>query len=345
MDIHAGDRISWITDLGWMMGPWVIYGALILGATVVLRDGAFDWPGPDALWQFTAKHRLDVLGVSPTLVRKLAEYGKPQTAGHDLSHLRFFASSGEPWDPASWWWLFQQVREKPVPIINYSGGTEISGGILSNHPLAPIKACGFAAPCPGMAADVVDEYGRTLPSGVGELAIRQPWIGQARGFWNDPERYRQTYWSRVPGLWIHGDWAERDEDSHWFIHGRSDDTLKVAGKRIGPAEVESVLCTHPLVIESAVIGIPDAMKGTALVGICVARATDGLKETLREFVGAEMGKPLRPDRIHFVSALPKTRNGKIVRRAIRAAYLNYDAGDVSAIENPATLEEIRNLNT
>ncbi len=192
MDVHAGERISWITDLGWMMGPWLIYGALILGATVVVREGACDWPDAGALWRFTARHNLDVLGLSPSLVRRLAECGRPQTDGCDLSRLRFFASSGEPWDPASWDWLFRQVRREPVPIINYSGGTEISGGILSNHPLAPMKPCGFAAACPGIAADIVDETGAAVTTGAGELAIRQPWIGQARGFWNAPDRYIET---------------------------------------------------------------------------------------------------------------------------------------------------------
>lgn len=344
MDVHSGERISWITDLGWMMGPWLIYGALILGATAVLYDGACDWPDPSRLWNFTGRHRLNVLGVSPSVVRRLSEHGAPESSPADLSCLRFFASSGEPWDPASWWWLFKGVRQKPVPIINYSGGTEIAGGILSNHPLAPMKPCGLAAPCLCIAADIVDEVGKSVASGVGELAIRRPWIGQARGFWGDPERYLETYWSRVPGLWMHGDWAERDRDGCWFIHGRSDDTLKIGGKRVGPAEVESILMSHPFVVEAAVIGIPDPKKGTALVGVCTGSPEDAAPEMLREFVANELGKPLRPDRIHFVAALPKTRNGKVVRRAIRAAYLHEDTGDISALENPGVLEEIRKLN-
>jgi acetyl-CoA synthetase len=344
MDIGAGDRISWITDLGWMMGPWLIYGTLILGGTVVLYDGAADHPGPDRLWSFCARHSVNVLGISPSLIRKVAEYGAPQINGHNLSTLRAFASSGEPWDPASWRWLFDKAGQKRVPIINYSGGTEISGGILSNHPLAPIKPCGFAAPCLGIAADVVDESGTSIKSGVGELAIRCPWIGQARGFWNDTDRYLSTYWERVPGLWIHGDWVERDTDGHWFILGRSDDTLKVGGKRLGPAEVESILTAYPGVIEAAVIGIPDEKKGTAIVGLCVARESNGLADQLRDHVARELGKPLRPERIHFVSALPKTRNGKIVRRAIRAAYLHQDAGDLMTLENPSAIDQIRKLN-
>lgn len=343
MDIGAGDRISWITDLGWMMGPWLIYGTLIVGGTIVLYDGAVDRPAPDRLWSFSARHRVNVLGISPSLIRKLAEYGDPQISGYDLSEFRAFASTGEPWDPASWSWLFEKAGQNRIPIINYSGGTEISGGILSNHPLAPIKPCGFAAPCLGIAADVVDDSGNSIKTGVGELAIRCPWIGQARGFWNDTDRYLNTYWERVPGLWIHGDWVEKDADGHWFILGRSDDTLKVGGKRVGPAEVESILTAHPGVIEAAVIGIPDGKKGTAIVGLCVARESDGLADQLRDYVASELGKPLRPERIHFVPALPKTRNGKTVRRVIRAAYLHEDPGDLMTLENPGTIDEIRKL--
>jgi acetyl-CoA synthetase len=343
MDIGAGDRISWITDLGWMMGPWLIYGTLILGGTVVLYDGAADCPAPDRLWSFSARHRVNVLGVSPSLMRKLGEYGDPQISGHDLSELRAFGSTGEPWDPASWWWLFEGAGEKRIPIINYSGGTEISGGILSNHLLAPIKPCGFAAPCLGIAADVVDDSGESIKNGVGELAIRRPWMGQACGFWNDTDRYLKTYWERVPGLWIHGDWVEKDADGYWFILGRSDDTLKVGGKRLGPAEVESILSAYPGVFEAAVIGIPDRKKGTAIVGLCVARESEGLAGRLRDHVARELGKPLRPERIHFVSALPKTRNGKIVRRVIRAAYLHEDAGDLMSLEDPSAIDQIRKL--
>ena len=345
MDIHAGDRISWVTDLGWMMGPWLIYGALLLGATVVLYEGACDWPDPGTLWSFTAKYRLDVLGLSPSLVRKLAEYGEPKTGSHDLSALRFFASSGEPWDPSSWWWLFEQVRSNPVPIINYSGGTEIAGGILSNHPLAPIAPCAFAAACPGIAADVVDDRGNSLAGKVGELAIRAPWIGQARGFWNDSGRYLQTYWSRIPGLWLHGDWALKSEIGSWFIQGRSDDTLKIAGKRVGPAEVESILVSHDAVAEAAVIGVPHDVKGECMMAFAVATPdalqTPALAEELRILVAEALGKPLRPEAVHFVPALPRTRNNKVMRRVIRAAYLDLDAGDLSALENPAAVEFIR----
>jgi acetyl-CoA synthetase len=237
------------------------------------------------------------------------------------------------------------VGRRRIPIINYSGGTEISGGILMSNPLLPIKPCAFSAPCPGIAADVVDENGDSVRGAVGELVIRKPWIGQARGFWKDDERYLQTYWSRFPNVWVHGDWAMVDADGHWRILGRSDDTLKIAGKRVGPAEVESVLVGAESVIEAAAIGVPDELKGSALVAFCVltpgAKRDDKIEEELRERVAKELGKPLRPEKIYFVESLPKTRNAKVMRRVIRAAFLGEDPGDTTALENPAAVEAIR----
>jgi acetyl-CoA synthetase len=271
-------------------------------------------------------------------------HGSQYARDRDLSRLRVFGSTGEPWNPEPWWWLFEDVGQRRVPIINYSGGTEISGGILTGNPLLPIKPCAFAAPCPGIAADVVDERGQPAPVGtVGELVIRKPWIGMARGFLNDPQRYLDTYWSRWPGLWAHGDWATRDDDGHWYIHGRSDDTLKIAGKRVGPAEVESVLVGHPAVVEAAVIGVPHQVKGECMVAFCVVKSAPSaeLASELRDRVAGELGKPLRPESVHFVAALPKTRNAKVMRRVIRAAYIGQDAGDLTALENPAAVEAIR----
>ncbi len=344
-DVGRGTRIAWVTDIGWMMGPWLIYGALILGATVVLYDGAPDFPQPDRMWDFCERHKVEVLGISPTLVRALAAHGDEWVEKHDLPGLRIFGSTGEPWNPDPWWWLFEKVGRRRVPIINYSGGTEISGGILMGNPLLPIKPCAFSAPCPGIAADVVDEDGRSVRGRVGELVIRKPWIGQARGFWKDDERYLQTYWSRFPNIWVHGDWAMIDSDGHWYILGRSDDTLKIAGKRVGPAEVESILVGHPAVVEAAAIGAPDELKGNALVAFCVLgegeEVGDKLAEELRERVAAQLGKPLRPEKIFFVRALPKTRNAKVMRRVIRAAYLGEEPGDVTGLENPAAVEAIR----
>lgn len=345
VDVGQGTRISWITDIGWMMGPWLIYGALILGGTIVLYDGAPDYPTPDRMWGFCERHKIEVLGISPTLVRALAAHGDQWVEERDLSSLRIFGSTGEPWNPDPWWWLFENVGKRRAPIINYSGGTEISGGILMGNLLLPIKPCAFSAPCPGVAADVVDENGNSIRGAVGELVIRKPWIGQARGFWKDDERYLQTYWSRFPNVWVHGDWAMIDADGHWRILGRSDDTLKIAGKRVGPAEVESILVGHPAIVEAAAIGVPDEVKGSALIAFCVPasreEANAKLAEELRDRVAAELGKPLRPERIYFVEALPKTRNAKVMRRVIRAAFLGEDPGDLTALENPAAVEMIR----
>jgi acetyl-CoA synthetase len=372
-DVGKGTRISWVTDIGWMMGPWLIYGALINGATMVLYDGSPDYPQPDRMWEFCAKHKVEILGISPTLVRVLSTKGDDLPKKYDLSSLRAFASTGEPWNPAPWYWLFEKVGGSRLPIINYSGGTEISGGILMGNPLLPQKPGSFPAPCPGMAADILNENGASAGAGeVGELAIRKPWIGMAQGFWEEPERYLETYWSRFEKIWVHGDFAMKDADGHWYILGRSDDTLNTAGKRVGPAEIESLLVADERVAEAAVIGVPDEIKGTAMVAFCVlAGSTDGssamsakhekdaansedasndsgadepsalrLETELKTLVARDMGKPLTPKRIHFVSALPKTRNAKVMRRVIRSAYLGEDAGDLSALENPDTVTEI-----
>ena len=362
-DVGPGDRISWVTDLGWMMGPWLIYGAALLGATMVLYDGAPDHPGPDRLWAFCARHQVGILGISPSLIRSLSAHGDDLPAKHDLSRLRILASTGEPWNPEPWWWLFDKVGGGRLPIINYSGGTEISGGILMGNPLLPIKPCSFPAPCPGIAADVVDEacVSVRLLGTVGELIIRQPWIGMARGFWKDPERYLETYWSRWPEVWVHGDWARveawpagagtTETGGQWYILGRSDDTLKIAGKRVGPAEVESILVGHAGIKEAAVVGVPDTLKGAAMIAFCIPAGTaaaepisaeePSLEETLKRLVASQLGKPLKPERIFFVSALPRTRNAKIMRRVIRAAYLGEDPGDLSALENPEAMDAIR----
>ena len=343
-DVGAGDTMFWVTDMGWMMGPWEVFGMTLLAGTMVIYDGALDYPGPDRLWALAARHGVSILGVSPTLVRALMRHGEEPVRRHDLSSLRVLGSTGEPWNPESWRWLFETAGGGRVPIINYSGGTEVSGGLVAGNVLTPMKPCSFAAPPPGIAADVVDDQGRPVRNQVGELVVRAPWIGMTRGFWRDAERYEETYWSRFPGVWVHGDWAAIDDDGLWYILGRSDDTIKIAGKRLGPAEVESVLVEHPAVIEAAAIGVPDAAKGQALVCFCVLRPGHQpgapLVEALKAHVAARLGKPLRPEAIEFARELPKTRNAKVMRRVIRSAYLGQDAGDLSSLENPAAVEEI-----
>ncbi|MCZ6530848.1 MAG: AMP-binding protein [Chloroflexi bacterium] len=343
MDVHPGDRIYWITDMGWMMGPWLVFGALLLGGTFFIFDGAPDFPRPDRVWDLVERHKITSLGISPTLVRALIPHGEEPFRSHDLSSLRFFGSTGEPWNPDPWMWLFQKVGGGSRPIINYSGGTEISGGILMGNPILPLKPTAFSGPCPGIAADVFDEQGHSVLNQVGELVIKSPWIGMTRGFWKDPELYLETYWSRWPDVWVHGDFAAVDSDGSWYILGRSDDTIKVAGKRLGPAEVESILVDHPAVMEAAAIGIPHEIKGSQLIVFCVlspdVEPSSELAGELREKAAKELGKPLAPSRVRFVGDLPKTRNAKVMRRMIRAAYLGQDYGDTSALMNPEALDE------
>ncbi|HVG71059.1 MAG TPA: AMP-binding protein [Vicinamibacterales bacterium] len=343
-DVHAGETMYWVSDIGWMMGPWEIFGMTLLGGTFVMYDGALDHPGPDRLWSLVERHRVNILGVSPTLVRSLMRHGKEPVRRHDLSSLRILGSTGEPWNPDPWRWLFDVAGDSRLPIINYSGGTEVSGGLVAGNVLTPLKPAAFAGPPPGIAADVVDDQGRPVRNEVGELVVRAPWIGMTRGFWKDDQRYEETYWSRFPDVWVHGDWAEIDEDGLWYILGRSDDTIKIAGKRVGPAEVESVLVAHPAVIEAAAIGVPDELKGQALVCFCVLRSGDAagpdLAADLKALVASRLGKPLRPEQIEFVADLPKTRNAKVMRRVIRAAYLGQPPGDLSSLENPQAVAEI-----
>ena len=344
-DLQAGDVLFWFTDLGWMMGPWAISGALLLGATLCIYEGTPDYPAADRLWSLVERHGISVFGISPTAIRSLIGHGVAPVRAHDLSSLRILGSSGETWDPESWQWFFNVVGGGRCPIINYSGGTEVSGGILGCTVLTPLKPCSFAGPIPGMDADVVDEAGTPVRGTVGELVVRNAWPGMTRGFWQDPERYLDTYWSRLPNVWVHGDWAEIDADGFWYIRGRSDDTIKVAGKRLGPAQAEAAALAHPAVAQAAAIGVPHPVKGESMVCFVVLHAGEAASEELRaaimDTVTTQLGKALRPEAVHFVHDLPRTRNAKIMRRVIRARFLNQPAlGDLSALENPDAVDEI-----
>lgn len=341
-DAHPKDVIHFATDMGWIMGPWKVVGGGALGCTLVFAEGAPDWP-PDRLWTLVERERVSVLGLSPTLVRALIPHGKPRT---DLSSLRTIVTTGEPWNPDPYRWLFEHVGGGRCPIINCSGGTEVGACFLSPTPAIPIKACSLGGPALGMAMDVIDAEGRSLvgTGDVGELVCRKPFPGMTRGFWRDPERYLDAYWRRIPGVWVHGDWASADADGYWFLHGRSDDTLNIAGKRIGPAEIESAVVAHPAVSEAAAVGVPHEVKGEVAWVFCVlAPGQEGDEEiaaAVAGLVASELGKAFRPDRVVFVPALPKTRSAKIVRRAIRARVLDKDPGDLSSVENPEALEDI-----
>ncbi|MCS7058388.1 MAG: AMP-binding protein [Meiothermus sp.] len=346
-DLRKGETLFWFTDMGWMMGPWAILGALTLGARVLLYEGAPDYPDAGRLWALCARHGVTHLGLSPTLVRALMPLGDAPVQGHDLSRLRVLGSTGEPWNLEPYLWFFHTVGRGRLPIINYSGGTEIGGGILGCTVWRPIKPMGFNTAVPGIHAEVLDASGRPVRGEVGELAVLKPWPGQTKGFWNAPERYLDTYWRRFENVWVHGDWALLDEEGHWFIYGRSDDTLKVAGKRVGPAEYESAAVEHPAVKEAAAIGVPHEVKGEVAVVFVVLRSgyQEGpeLAQAIADTIAARLGKALRPERVLFVDDLPKTRNAKVMRRVIRSAYLGQSPGDLSALENPQAVEAIRRV--
>jgi acetyl-CoA synthetase len=338
-DAHADDVVHFVTDMGWIMGPWTVVGCGALGAAILFAEGAPDWPS-DRLWRLVEEERVSILGCSPTLIRALIPHGDPAA---DLSSLRTMVTTGEPWNPDPYRWLFERVGGGRRPIINISGGTEVGAVFLSCSVAEPIKECSLGGPALGMAMDVVDAEGRSLvgTGEVGELVCRQPFPGMTRGFWRDPERYLDTYWRRFPGVWTHGDWASVDADGYWFLHGRSDDTLNIAGKRIGPAELESAAVAHLAVAEAAAVGVPHAVKGEVAWVFCVlVPGASAEEDEVRGLIADELGKAFAPDRVLFVPSLPKTRSAKIVRRAVRATALGEDPGDMSSVENPDALEAI-----
>lgn len=347
MDVSAGDRLMWATDMGWIMGPFLVVAGLANGASIVAYDGAPDHPGPDRLWEIVAKHRITHLGISPTLVRALQPHGADLARRHDLSSLRVFGSTGEPWNPDPWWWLFREVGGERIPIVNLSGGTEIGAGILSVNLLQGIKPTALGGPCLGMEADVVDPAGNPVRGEVGELVIRSPWPGMTRGFWKEPDRYLATYWDRFPGVWVHGDWASIDEDGFWYLHGRSDDTLNIAGKRVGPAEIESAVVAMDEIVMAAAVGVPHPVKGESVAIFAVPapgqERTPALAAAVSAAVTDALGKAFRPSSVQLVADLPRTRSAKIMRRVVRAIALGKDVGDLSSLENPGSLEGIDRL--
>ncbi|MBV8881090.1 MAG: AMP-binding protein [Planctomycetaceae bacterium] len=344
-DVHAGDVFFWVTDIGWMMGPWEMIGAAFFGATLVLFEGAPNYPNPDRLWEIVERHRVTHLGISPTAIRLLKTSPLDWVRRHRLDSLRILGSTGEAWDPDSYLWFFEHVGGRRCPIINISGGTEILGCHLSPLPITALKPCTLRGPGLGMDVDVFDDDGKPIRGGIGHLVCKKPAPSMTKGFLGDPERYLETYFSKFgPEVWYHGDWAKIDEDGFWFLYGRSDDTIKVAGKRVGPAEVEAALIAHAAVAEAAAVGVPHELKGETVVCFVVLRPgqspSEPLREELREQVVKHLGKTLKPEVLKFVRALPKTRSAKIVRGAIRRRWLNLPLGDVASVENPDAIEEI-----
>ena len=335
-DHQPEDRFFWLSDIGWMMGPWSILGNHNFGGTIVLYDGAPDYPDANRLWRVVERRRVTTLGVSPTAIRMLMRRGSDPRA-HDLSSLRLLGSTGEPWDETSYRWFFDNAGGRRCPILNISGGTEIIGCFLMPQPIQPLKPCTLGGPAPGMAVEVFDDSGRPVRGATGYLVCTKPAPSMTRGVWGDPARYIESYWSRFPGVWFHGDWASVDEDGYWFLHGRADESMNVAGRKVGPAEIEQALVAHPSVSEAAVIGVPDELTGEAIVAFVVLKKPVSPEELSAHLV-ATLGPTFRPREIRAVAELPKTQSGKVVRRLMRQKYLGQPLADVSTVENPRALE-------
>ena len=345
-DLKPADRFFWVSDIGWMMGPWTLIGNHTFGGTICMYEGAPDYPQPDRFWEMIDRHDLTQFGISPTAIRALRKQGDEWVEGHDLSSLRLLGSTGEPWDPESWQWFHETVGGGDTPIINISGGTEICGCFLMPMPINDLKPCTLGGPGLGMDIDIVDSDGESIRETHerGYLVARDSCPSMTKSLWSGDERYLNEYWSTWDDLWDHGDWAQKDADGFWFLHGRADDALNVAGRKVGPAEVEGAAMDHPAVNQAAAIGADDDTTGTAVVLYVIPEAAfdrdDDLRAEIREQVGEELGKPFRPRDVLFVDEFPKTQSGKIIRRAVQATYEGEDLGDLSSIENPAALEAI-----
>jgi len=344
-DVRPGDVFCWPADMGWIAGTLVLGCALLRGATLVCYDGAPDFPDWSRMSRLIERHKITHFGSAPTLIRGMASNEEAALRG-DVSTVRLLITAGEGIAPEHFSWFQRKFGRGTQPLINYTGGTEVSGALLSSVVLRPIPPSGFNTTSPGVDVDVVDPEGKPVTDAVGELVVRKPFVGMTRSFWQDDERYLETYWRTIPGLWVHGDLALRRPDGNFFMMGRSDDTLKVAGKRLGPAEVEEVVLELPEIAEAAAIGVSDPDKGQKLVVFVVGApgATQGgaeVAQQVAQHVDKRLGRPFRPSAVHVVGQLPKTRSSKIMRRVIRSVYCDQPAGDLSSLDNPAALDEIR----
>lgn len=335
-DVGADDVVSWITDLGWLVGPMMMTGPLQFGATIVMVEGLPVHPEPNRLWQVAARNNVTVQGIAPTAARALKAAGGEVPA---LPALRSFVSTGEAWDEPTWWWLFEQVGKSTTPIINYSGGTEVGGGLIIGYPFLPGAAAAFTGPLPGVDTAVFNERGESVVGEIGELVVRNTFPGMTHAFWQDRERYLETYWERWDGVWLHGDLASVDEDGGWRIHGRSDDTLKLSGRRVGPAEIEAALLRDTRIADVAVIGVPDEARGQRAVAFAVLRDESTPLDDLQSTADVNAGKGFAPT-VYAVKSLPKTKNGKIMRRIIKARFLGAPVGDTSALDPSTPIEDI-----
>ncbi len=340
-DIKENDRFWCAADPGWITGhSYIVYGPLINGATVMMYEGAPNFPYPNRWWQMIEKDGINILYTSPTAIRGLMRFGDEWPRRYDLSSLRLLGSVGEPINPEAWRWYYDVIGQKRCPIMDTWWQTETGGFMITPLPITPLKPGSATKPFFGIEVGIVDEEGNEVaPGEEGKLVIKAPWPGMARTILRDPERYVNTYWKdyEKQGWYKAGDSARIDEDGYIWIIGRIDDVIKVSGYRLGTAEIESALVSHPAVSEAAAIGLPHQLKGHAIHTFVILKTgqqpSPELAEELREHVAKEIGPIARPEAVNFVDSLPKTRSGKIMRRVLKAKALGQDVGDLSTLED------------
>jgi acetyl-CoA synthetase len=343
-DLHLGDRFSWVTDMGWIMGPLMLTGPLTLGASAVMMEGAADYPSQNRLWTSIESLGITHLGLSPSLVRSMIRQGEQSVDDYDLASLRAIGLTGEAIDPSSWRWLHRHVGRGYRPIINYSGGTEVGCGLLVGSPIVKTPECRFAGPTPGISLAVYNDEGEQVRGVAGELVVTEPWPSATLGLWNEADRYFESYWSRWPDMWAHGDKVVEFEDGTWQVIGRSDDVIKIGGKRVSPTDYESLATRLPGVEAAAAVGVPDPILGEAVVVLVKLRPDTPGEEVCGQIKGLierALGKALRARDVLAVGDLPITRSGKIHRRAIRSILTGSDPGDLSTLDNPESIADIR----
>jgi len=344
-DFKQTDVHFCMADMGWMVGSKSATIASLHGAKMIIAEGVPDFPDEVRFWKLIEKYKVSWTELSPALIRSQMNKDKTLFKELNLNSLRIVCTGGEPWTEKPWRWLFEFIGKSKVPIMNSAGGTEVSGSILHCCLHRPFKVGSFNAPIPGMSADIVNLDGKTVSfDEMGELIMRKSSIGLTKSLWHDDKRYIDNYWSVIKDLWVHGDLASRDKDGHWYLHGRSDDTIKVSGKRIGPAELEGSIIRSGKVKEAAAVGIPDENKGSKIIIAIVALNKNDpeiKEEYFMDLIIKDLGKSFKPDKIIFVSDLPKTRNMKIMRRVIKTCLTNQDSGDISTLLNPESVEEIK----
>jgi acetyl-CoA synthetase len=346
---YRDEDIFWCTaDCGWVTGhSYTVYGPLAAGATEVMYEGAPNWPAEDRFWEIIEKYGVNIFYTAPTAIRAFIKWGDHHVEKHDLSSLRLLGTVGEGINPEAWMWYHRKIGRERCPIVDTWWQTETGGIMMSPLPGAiPTKPGSCTKPLPGIVPAIVKEGGKPVEQGAGGmLCIAKPWPGMLRGIWGDDERYRQQYWSRVPGMYLTGDNARCDADGYYWIMGRIDDVINVSGHRLSTIEVESALVSHPNVAEAAAVDRPDEIKGQALVVFVTLKnvePSDELREALRQHVGHEIGAFARPDEVHFTAALPKTRSGKIMRRLLRDIASGKETiGDTTTLEDYSVLAKLR----